>query len=63
MQDNADNETWVLERGAQIIEKRVVVGDAALNEWERLVYRLWVTDYMMRNAGDFANAKVMLPTF
>lgn len=34
-----------------------------LSAWERLVYCLWATDYMMRNAGDLANADAMYPDF
>lgn len=57
-----DNETWLGERGRQIIEN--VKGDVGrINGWERLVFCLWVADYMMNNAGDFANAEVMYPSF
>lgn len=59
----SDNEGWVVERGGSIVEKQVQRGPASLNTWERLVYCLWVADYMMRNAGDFANAEVMYPDF
>jgi hypothetical protein len=58
-----DNESWVIRRGGQIIEKKAKVGSAGLSDWERLVYILWVADYMMRNAGDFANAVDMYPNF
>ena len=46
-----------------MVEKRARGGDASLSTWERLVYCLWVTDYMMRNAGDFANAVDLYPRF
>lgn len=46
-----------------MVEKKARTGVVSLNTWERLVYCLWVTDYMMRNAGDFANAGVMYPDF
>src|SRR5690242_16869573 len=59
----SQNESWVVKRGAQIVEKKAQVGVAGLNDWERLVYCLWLADYMMRNAGDFANAEDMCPTF
>jgi hypothetical protein len=60
---HAENETWIVERGAKVIEKKAQSGPASLNDWERLVYCLWVTDYMMRNAGDLANAVDMYPNF
>jgi hypothetical protein len=58
-----ENESWIVDRGALVIEKKAQSGGDSLNEWERLVYCLWVTDYMMRNAGDFANAQVVYPDF
>jgi hypothetical protein len=59
----SENESWVVERGGDIVEKEARVGAGGLSDWERLVYCLWVADYMMRNAGDFANAAAMYPTF
>jgi len=46
-----------------VIEKKAKSGLESLNSWERIVYCLYITDYMMRNAGDFANATVMYPKF
>ena len=46
-----------------MIEKKAKSGLESLNSWERLVYCLYITDYMMRNAGDFANAADMYPDF
>ena len=62
---NADfeNETWVIDTGDRIIQKEARTGADSLTPWERLVYCLWVADYMMRNAGDFANAVDMYPGF
>ena len=63
MNAHTENQTWVVERGGSVIGKKAQAGAASLSDWERLVYCLWVTDYMMRNAGDFANAEVMYPDF
>lgn len=63
MNAHSENESWVVERGGQVLGKKAQVGVAGLSDWERLVYCLWVTDYMMRNAGDFANTVDMYPTF
>jgi hypothetical protein len=58
-----ENEDWIVDRGALVIEKKAQSGADSLNEWERLVHCFWLADYMMRNAGDFANAKEMCPDF
>ncbi|HEY8669149.1 MAG TPA: hypothetical protein VIL86_21040 [Tepidisphaeraceae bacterium] len=50
------HETWVVEAGGDVVEKRAKVGANALSAIETLLYWLWWADYMMRNAGDFANA-------
>lgn len=63
MNAHTENETWIVERGGDVVKKRARSGDAGLSTWERLVYCLWVTDYMMRNAGDFANAVDLYPRF
>ena len=60
---HSENESWVVNRGGDVVDKKAHSGVASLNSWERLVYCLWVTDYMMRNAGDFANATLMYPDF
>ena len=60
---HTENQTWVVERGGEVVEKKAQAGGANLSDWQRLVYCLWVTDYMMRNAGDFANAEAMYPDF
>jgi hypothetical protein len=58
----SENEGWVVHRGGEVIEK-AKGGLESLNSWERLVYCVYITDYMIRNAGDFANAAVMYPDF
>ena len=51
-----DNESWVVETGAAVVEKKAANGLDCLTFWERLVYCLWVVDYGMRNAGDLRTA-------
>jgi hypothetical protein len=63
MSSHTANQTWLVETGDRVIQKKAKAGVASLSDWERLVYCLWVADYMMRNAGDFANAEDMYPTF
>ena len=59
----SENAGWVVNRGGDVIEKQARSGDDSLNTWERLLHCLWTADYMIRNAGDFANAKDMYPDF
>src|SRR5215467_7214391 len=59
----SENENWIVERGAIVVEKFVRVGVTGLSTWECLVHCLWEADYMMRNAGDFANAVDLNPDF
>lgn len=58
-----ENESWIIEAGDRVIEKKARLGASQLTDWEQLVYCVWVADYMMRNAGDFANAGDLMPTF
>jgi hypothetical protein len=51
-----DNETWVIEAGDKVIQKKATMGAASLAPWEMLVYCLWVADHGMRNAGDLKTA-------
>ncbi len=57
------SESWIIDRGALVVEKKAQSGAESLNKWERLVYCLWLADYMMRNGGDFANAVDLCPDF
>jgi len=63
MNAHSDNQSWVVNRGGLVIEKKAKSGPGSLNDWERLLYCLWVVDYMMRNAGDLANAADMYPNW
>ncbi len=58
-----DNETWIIEAGDEVVQKRATLGPAALQPLERLIYCLWVADYGMRNAGDLMSASDLYPAF
>ena len=58
-----DNETWVVEEGERIIQKKARLGIDHLTDWERLVYSVWVADYGMRNAGDLSTARDLYADF
>jgi hypothetical protein len=60
---DADNETWLLDAGDRVINKKVVQGYSSLSPLERLTYCLWVADYGMRNAGDLTTAADLYPSF
>lgn len=63
MNAHTKNQSWVVHRGGEVVDKKAQTGLSSLSDLERLIYCLWITDYMMRNAGDFANAEVMYPEF
>ncbi|MPW29603.1 hypothetical protein F9L16_11430 [Agarivorans sp. B2Z047] len=46
-----DNETWLIELGDDVIEKKAEIGIEALTDYEKSVYCLWVIDYSIRNSG------------
>lgn len=52
----SDNETWIIETGDAIIQKKAQSGLEGITPWEQLVYCVWVADYGMRNAGDLDTA-------
>jgi hypothetical protein len=56
METTSDYETWLIETGDRVIQKKAQEGLAGLGAWELLVYCLWVADYGMRNAGDLDTA-------
>ena len=58
-----DNETWLIDAGHTIIEKRRAEGVEALTPRERLIHAFWVADYSMRNAGDLASAHDLDPDY
>lgn len=55
--DDLDNETWLIDAGHLLIEKKRAMGPEALTPRERLIQCFWVADYSMRNAGDLATAR------
>jgi hypothetical protein len=63
MASDLDNETWIVEAGGAIIEKKANSGVAALFPVERLIYCLWVADYGMQNAGDLDTAQDLYEPF
>jgi hypothetical protein len=58
-----DNETWLINEGDRIIQKKANSGVDHLTPCEKLVYSLWVADYAMRNGEDLEQAKVSFLDF
>ena len=58
-----DNQTWLIDVGHHIIEKKRGQGIDALTPRERLVHCFWIADYSMRNAGDLATACDLDPRY
>jgi len=63
MKPSFENQTWVIDAGAVIIEKKSIGGIDSLTPLERLTYCLWVADYGMCNAGDLRTAKEVYSNF
>lgn len=59
----SSNESWVVEAGGAVVEKRAKSGPATLSPRETILYWFWWADYLMRNAGDFANAVALEKDF
>jgi hypothetical protein len=59
----ADNETWIIEAGDEILEREAADGEPSLTPIDRLIYCLWVADYGMRNAGDLITASDLYASF
>jgi hypothetical protein len=59
----SENETWIIDKGDEVIHKKVKVGIDGLTPQEKLIYCVWVADYGMRNAGDLQTASDLYPEF
>ena len=58
---NLINESWLIEIGHDVIEKKTHVGLQALNKTEKAIYCLWVIDYAVRNSGSLAPIEDLHP--
>ena len=63
MAEQSGNETWIIDAGDAVIEKKAAEGFESLSPLEHLIYCLWVADYGMRNAGDLTTAADVYPRF
>lgn len=58
-----DDQTWLIDVGHDIIERKRSQGVEALTPRERLIHCFWIADYSMRNAGDLAAAQDLDPLY
>jgi hypothetical protein len=63
MLPSLENQTWLIDTGDVVLKKESAGGVLSLTRWERLVYRVWVADYGMCNAGDLDTAADVHPRF
>lgn len=56
MNEEMDHETWLIEAGDAVIQKKSQTGMSSLTSVERLIYCVWLADYSIRNAGDLMTA-------
>ena len=55
----SENESWLVEAGGDVVEKKAKFGVQGLSASERLLYCLWVIDYCMRNSGDLVQVDLL----
>lgn len=58
-----DDQTWLIDHGHELIEKKRARGVESLSPRERLIHCWWIADYSMRNAGDLATARDLDPKY
>jgi hypothetical protein len=63
MRTDLEDESWLVEAGAAVIDKKSNSPKSELSAKERLIYCLWVADYGMRNAGDLEAASDLYEPF
>ena len=57
----SDNESWLINIGAAIIDKMSAPNQPALTETEATIYCLWVVDYSIRNSGTLSAMEDLYP--
>jgi hypothetical protein len=63
MRTDLEDESWLVDAGAMVIEKMGALRKSELSATEQLIYCLWVADYGMRNAGDLQAAADVYESF
>jgi hypothetical protein len=61
-EDDADDaETWLLEAGDAVVEKKAEQGAGSLSALDKAIYCLWVIDYAVRNSGTLGPVQELYP--
>lgn len=58
---SADHQTWLVDVGHALIEKKRSDGIDALTPRERLILCVWIADHSMRTEGDLTTARALDP--
>lgn len=56
-----DMETWLLEEGNRVIQKKSIWGLNSLTLVEQRIYSMWVVDYAVRNSGTLEPMRELYP--
>ncbi|WP_241303394.1 hypothetical protein [Burkholderia stabilis] len=56
-----DMETWLIDEGDRVIQKRSREGFNSLTLIERAVYSMWLVDYVVRNSGTLEPMRELYP--
>jgi hypothetical protein len=57
-----DMETWLIDAGDAMVQKKSLTGLDGLSPVERAIYALWVVDYAVRNSGTLLPMSEIYPT-
>jgi hypothetical protein len=63
MKPRSKNQIWLSECGTKVIRKKFGRSKDQLNEWERLVYNVWYTDFMLKTVGWIDEERCAHPRF
>ena len=58
----ADYETWLLDIGDTIIQRKASQGYESLSRPEKAIYCFWVVDYAIRNSGTLGPMEELHPS-
>ncbi len=56
-----DNDSWLIEVGDHVIQKKTSEGTESLSEIEMAIYCFWVLDYSVRNSGSLEEIEDIYP--
>ena len=63
MNQLSNNQIWLNECGTKVIQKKFAREPEALSNWERLVYNVWYTKFMLKTLGGIDEERCAHPSF